>query len=248
MRAQPGMGDNRTGMQAAPDGLAAQMMEVTTLTHPPHGGPESLSLARAEYQQDLEDGSDGTLGSIPVPRTAKGAVKAGVKALTGKKAHVLLDKLGERLAFERTGTRLYDAFIDKCTAVSDNGVVDMAQLRDFRDEEARHFALVEQCIVQLGGDPTAQTPCADLAAVESTGLMQAVTDPRTTVVQSLHAMLVAELADNAAWEDLVTLAEKLGETDMAAQFREADTREREHLESVRRWHQTATLAQAQVGA
>lgn len=248
MRAQPGMGDNRTGMQAAPDELAAQMMEVTALTHPPQGGPESLSLARAEYQPDGQDGSDGTLGSIPLPRTAKGVVKAGVKALTGKKAHVLLDKLGERLAFERSGTRLYDAFIDKCAAAPDNGIVDVAQLRHFRDEEAHHFALVEQCIVHLGGDPTAQTPCADLAAVESTGLMQAVTDPRTPVVQSLHAMLVAELADNAAWEDLVTLAEKLGETDMAVQLRAADMREREHLDCLRGWHQTATLAQAQVGA
>lgn len=248
MRAQPSMGDNRTGMQAAPDQLAAAMMEVTSLTHPSKGGPEALSQARGEYQQGMHDGVDGTLGSIPVPRTAKGVVKAGAKALTGKKAHVLLDKLGERLAFERSGTRLYEAFIGKCAIAPDDGIVDMAQLRHFRDEEASHFAMLEQCIVQLGGDPTAQTPCADLAAVESTGLMQAVTDPRTTVVQALHAMLVAELADNAAWEDLVTLAEKLGETDMAEQFREADTREGEHLECLRRWHQMATLAQAQVGA
>jgi rubrerythrin len=245
MQAKPSMGMNRTGMQAAPDERVEEMLEVTELTRPPKGKADALIALRGEY---LQDGEADVLGSIPPPRTVKGAAKAGMKALTGKKAHVLLDKLGGRLAFERSGTRLYEALIGKCETAAGNGLVDLARLRHFRDEEAKHFALVKACIEQLGGDATAQTPCADLEGIEGSGLMQAVTDPRTTVAQSLHAILVAELADNAAWEELVTLAEKMGEAEMAAKFRDAAQREQEHLTTVREWHAQGTLAQMQVGA
>lgn len=245
MRSKPTMGANRTGMQAAPVELAQEMLEVTALTKPPRGDGQSIAAMRGTY---LRDGEVQPLGSIPPPRTIKGAAKAGVKALTGKKAHVLLDKLGERLAFERAGTRLYEALIGKCEVAPQDGVVELDELRHFRDEEAQHFALVKSCVEQLGGDPSAQTPCADLVGVEGSGLMQAITDPRSTVAQSLHAILVAELTDNAAWEELITLAEKMGEDEMAAQFRAAGEREQEHLATIRGWHERSALAQMHVGA
>ena len=53
---------------------------------------------------------------MPVPGNLKGAAKAAVKALKGEKAAVFLDKLGERLAFERTGVRLYEAVLAKVPA------------------------------------------------------------------------------------------------------------------------------------
>ena len=67
---------------------------------------------------------------------------------------------------------------------------------------------------RLGGDPTAQTPCADVTAVASAGLLQAVRDPRTSVTQSLQALLTAELVDNASWELLYTLAREHGFEDV----------------------------------
>ena len=60
-----------------------------------------------------------------------------------------------------------------------------------------YFQLVCEAIEQLGGDPTAMTPCADLVGVQSMGLWQSVSDPRTTLAQCLNTMLVAELADHA---------------------------------------------------
>ncbi|HYD56620.1 MAG TPA: ferritin-like domain-containing protein, partial [Burkholderiales bacterium] len=159
------------------------------------------------------------------------------------------DKLGERLAFERGGTRLYDALIGKCALPQEGPeVVSLEKLRHFREDEAQHFALVRDCIVQLGGDPTAQTPCANLAGIEAMGLMQVVTDPKTTVVQSLHAILVAELADNAAWEELVMLAREMGQEEMAARFEEAAGHEREHLDHIKAWHLEATLQEANARA
>ncbi|HSJ97115.1 MAG TPA: ferritin-like domain-containing protein, partial [Myxococcota bacterium] len=183
------------------------------------------------------------VGSVPPPATLKGAAKAAAKTMTGKRPQTFLDQLGARLAFERTGTRLYEALITKCEAEGGN-TVPVDQLRRFCDEEAHHFALVKKCMEKLGADPTAQTPSADVGGVESMGLMQVITDPKTTVAQSLHAILVAELADNAAWDELITLAQKMGQDDMVKEFTQAQQAEREHLSAVREWHEQLTLAEA----
>ena len=39
------------------------------------------------------------------------------------------------------------------------------RLQSFREQEAQHFELVASALVDLGGDPTAQTPCADLVGI-----------------------------------------------------------------------------------
>lgn len=236
------LGMNRTGMQMSPVD-SKKMLEVTGMTRPSsEGNGEAMAEVRRQYARNAEP-----VGTVPAPSTLKGAAKSGVQALTGKRAHVLIDKLGERLAFERSGTRLYEAVMAKCQAAQDGvKVPDVAQLQHFCEEEARHFQLVAECLESLGADPTAQTPCADVTGVESTGLMQVATDPQTTVNQSLHAVLIAELADNAGWEELIVLAREMGQDDMAQRFEHALEEEREHLQHVRRWHEEATLAEARM--
>jgi rubrerythrin len=115
------------------------------------------------------------------------------------------------------------------------------ELQHIRDEEAMHFALVGAAIQSLGGDPTEQTPCADVAGVEGMGLLQVLTDPKTTIAQALHAILVAELTDNAAWEELIELTAEAGNDDLVARFNKASKQEMEHLEKVGGWYKAATL-------
>lgn len=217
------MGMNRSGIAAAPE-AAEKMMENLKLTKPPRGDEKGLARMRAEYAAQAEP-----LGTMPEPK------ESGVGA-------VLMDKLGERLAFERAGVRLYDALIAKCTGHKDSKVP-MKELQKHRDEEQMHFALVGAAIQSLGGDPTAQTPCADVTGVEGAGLMQVLNDPKTTVAQALHAMLVAELTDNVAWEDLIELTEEAGNADLVKRFRQALENEQQHLAEVRKWHKEATLAE-----
>jgi ABC-type phosphate/phosphonate transport system substrate-binding protein len=69
--------------------------------------------------------------------------------------------------------------------------------------------------VKLGGDATVQTPSADVAGVISHGVSQIMSDPRTTVAQSLQAVLTAELADNDGWQMLQDLTEQLGHAELA---------------------------------
>src|SRR5690606_16350653 len=154
--------------------------------------------------------------------TLKGMFKAGLEALSGHRQQALLDKLAERLAFERGGTRLYDAVLAKLDAADDDqlGPVDVAVAKPFRQEDAAHAALVREVIEDLGGDPTCMTPGANLVGVQTFGLLQSVTDPRTSVAQCLQSLLAAELIDTAAWELLVDLASGLGHDQLVRRFRE----------------------------
>jgi rubrerythrin len=124
-------------------------------------------------------------------------------------------------------------------------VVDLGTLLEIR-KEARHFELLRQTLTSMGADPTAQTPCADVTAVESMGLVQVITDPRTTVAQSIHAILIAELSDNAAWELLMALARDTGNEQLATDFTEALRAEERHLAQVRSWMEALTLSDAKV--
>ena len=218
------VGMNHSGMLVAEDG-GKKMLENIELTKPSRGDQRDLAKIRLEYAKASDP-----VGSFPEPR------QSGVAA-------VLMDKLGERLAFERSGTRLYDALMLKCSADKSAGIP-AKDLQHIRDEEAEHFALVGAAIQSLGGDPTAQTPCADVAGVEGMGLMQVLNDPKTTVAQALHAVLVAEMTDNAAWEELIELTEDAGNDDLVARFTKARDSEIEHLEKVQAWYKAATLAGA----
>jgi ferritin-like protein len=110
-----------------------------------------------------------------------------------------------------------------------------------RDEEHTHFALLGAAIQSLGGDPTAQTPSADVTGVEGMGLMQVLTDPKTTVAQALHAILVAEMTDNAGWEELMELTAQTGNDELLERFGKAHDEEIEHLEKVRAWYKEESL-------
>lgn len=227
-------GLNRTGIHMSPQDSRAMQSFEGTQPDVRFDDPAMADL-RSEYilRADL-------LGSVPLPVTAKGKTssKVGAAMLDGDSPHMLLDKLGERLAFERTGTRLYDALITKCEATLDGAIsMDIVQLQEIRDDEARHFLLLAEAIESLGGDATAQTPGADLVGVESMGLVQVLTDPRTTIAQSLHAILTAELADSAGWETLILLADEQKLPDMVNSFSMALDEERGHLMMVQCWYE-----------
>ncbi len=236
-------GWNRTGTVTAPL-MARELTEGAAAAEPSsEGGPEAIALRRADY---IREGFP--LGSLPPPPISLEGVIEGAAQLVGTTTGVatLADKLSERLAFERSGTRLYDALIGKCEALGEaEPGPTLAQLREIREDERRHFLLVNRAITTLGGDPTAQSPCADTVMVSSLGLIQVLTDPRTNVAQCLQAILTAELTDNAGWELLITLAGEVGHEELVEEFRVALASEASHLTRVRGWLEAQVLAQAQ---
>jgi hypothetical protein len=235
------IGTNRTGIAASPVD-AKKLVEGAERASTSDGGPERLAAFRAELSADAPP-----QGTMPPPASLKGAAKTVAKALQGEKANVLLDKLGERLAFERSGVRLYDAVLAKIPASrTSEGELDVSDLVHIREEEHQHMLAVEKAIRQLGADPTAMTPCANFAGVQGMGLFQSVTDPRATLTQCLGTLLAAELIDNDGWKVLIALAEAMGQTDMAERFTQCLAEEDEHLSNVRRW--IAERLEVQAGA
>lgn len=222
------MGRNRTGMATAPRQAGRQKANEGK-------SPDTAGEALARLRSEIALESD-TVGTVPPPASMKGAAKNAIEIGLGRDPNGFLDKLGERLAFERTGTRLYDALIAKYAAGdSPVGSADAAALQTFRDQERRHFDLLWESLVNLGADPTCETPAADMAGVKAKGLIAAIADPRATFCQALEAMLVAELADNEGWRMLIDLADGMGQNGMVERFQAAMADEDVHLETIRRW-------------
>jgi rubrerythrin len=254
METRTRLGHNRTGVQMSPVDTTQMLNgadEIADAIEPTEVGADLLTadlrgdLADAQLRESYASEAEDGLGSVPLPATLTGVAKSGVDMLTGKRPQVLMDKLGERLAFERGGVRLYEALLVKCRAM-DTGLGDgeIAMLQRFREQEAQHFELVAQALDDLGGDPTAQTPCADLVGIESMGLVQAMNDPRTSFLQSLHVMLDAELIDNASWDLLIRLARSAGHESVAERFEIAMQQESNHLRTLTDLVGRLTLADA----
>jgi rubrerythrin len=229
---------NRTGIMTNPE-LSIEMIEGAKQTKPSsQGDATELASVRTEYIEEAVP-----IGSPPVMVEVS---ENGENVGQFDGLAVLLDKLGERLAFERQGTRLYEAFLQKCESLTleDASGPSAEELRHICQEELEHFHLLQNAITALGGDATVQTPSADVAGVLSHGVLQVVSDPRTTIPQTLQAMLTAELVDNDGWQMLQDLAAELGQDDLEEQCRKAFEEEQEHLEKVREWLTSMTMDEA----
>lgn len=231
MATQVEMGLNRTGIATSPK-LTEEMIEGTGEFLPDTGGDEAvIGLVRGDYARSSE-----SLGSVPPPVDLKGVATTALRGMRGLRPTQFLDKLGERLAFERTGVRLYEGLISKHDALgSFEGGPSRDDLLEIMRDEYEHFKLLAESVAKLGGDPTVVTPSADLHATMTKGVLEVMVDPRTTLPQCLEAALIAELADGEAWDTLVTLAKQNGEAELAQLFEQASIEEDEHLESVRSW-------------
>ena len=239
MKTIMGMGKNKTGIGTSPKDAKASVESAVEGVPVADWDGSGIAAIRGDYVRAAEP-----VGSVPPPTTVKGAAKSAGQMLAGRKPVVLLDKLSERLAFERTGTRLYEALLAKIDAAGPPPGVSVDDLRRFHDEEHAHMEIVARAIERLGGDPTVQSPSADVDGVLSMGLLQVITDPRTSVLHSLHAIHVAELADNDGWELLIELAEGMGQDESVREFKVALREEQEHLASLRRWMSDGVSAEA----
>ncbi|MCW5657289.1 MAG: ferritin-like domain-containing protein [Burkholderiaceae bacterium] len=243
------LGHNLTGAALSPMAVRSMNDAADMLT--PF---MDIDTSGMEAQKMAFIGEAEAVGSVPLPTSIKGVAKAGVAVFKGGHPTIFLDKLGERLAYERTGIRLYEALIVKYRAAqqADADVLPPAgslltddaglateepgeTLERIRADEFEHFTMLTEAMAAMGGDPTAQTPCADVTAVASSGFMQVLNDPRTTLAQCLNAMLAVELADNAGWEMLASLADEAGQNELAGRFLAALGQEQEHLAIIRAW-------------
>ncbi len=240
------MGKNRTGIDMSPMHSERMISGAEELTVDSDERVPSIAALQRQYIEEADP-----VGSVPVPGTLRGALKTAGKKATGKNPEVLLNKLGQRLAFERSGVRLYESVITKCEVAEEEdmaGPVTVDELQHIRDEELEHFRLLSDCVESLGADPTAVTPDADVVGVSAMGIQHVLNDPRTTLPQCLEMLLQLELVDNASWELLTRLADEMGLKDVSEQFQRALEQEKEHLMTVRSWCEEMALGAVSKGA
>ncbi len=136
----------------------------------------------------------------------------------------VIERLTERRAFERSSVELYNAVIPKVQASGDSQLQNLlAQLQNYRDHEREHEAWLAEQLRALGADARAITNSADL-----------VTREPTSILDDFHALLTAELADNAGWDLLVELADEAGDRAARRAFKRRLHEEEEHLIFIRR--------------
>jgi bacterioferritin (cytochrome b1) len=225
------LGRNRTGIATSPQATDSMIEGNAEFAPGAPGDERRISDVRELFAREAEP-----LGSVPPPLTVKGLATTTLNALKGARPTQFVDKLGERLGFERTGVRLYQAIISKyLTHGAFEGGPSLEELEEIMREEHEHMTLLTDVIVKLGADPTTLTPSADLHATMTKGVLEVAVDPRTTLAQCLEAALLAELADNDCWEALIGMAREAGDESVVESFEEALAEEADHLESVRAW-------------
>jgi bacterioferritin (cytochrome b1) len=181
----------------------------------------SIAHAHAVPRSEICGACDAKPGAMTIPLVAKNAAQ-------------VLDVLAARLTFERTGVKLYDSVIQKIERSGESRYHALvATLRKHRNEEKEHEEWLEQVIRALGGHPEETTTLAMLETEESQGIQSVILDGHTRVIEVLHALLTAELADNAGWDLLVELADDTGDRLAKAEFGKRMHEEARHLAFLR---------------
>ncbi len=221
------IGLNRTGVGTSPLDIKT-MLEATKCPSSEGQSFTQMLAFRKNYFKASEE-----IGTIPPPTTLKGLAKVIVHKLTGDHPEVFINKMGERIAFERSGIRLYDLLINKCQSQAGMKTSMRKKFEEIRANEVNHFELLVHTAKDVGIDPTVLTPDADISGIISLGLLNVVADPRITFLQSLEAILLAELADNDAWHILIQLANTQGMDEIVEEFENAKWEEDQHLYDIR---------------
>lgn len=220
MRIQPSLrtGHNRTGLAVAPERRG--MLDVPReLTPTSRGSADQIASVRIRYSR--EGGPPGTMPREPHVH---------------KELLAFVDLLGARMAFERCGVRLYDALIAKHDAFGGfAGGPERGDLHEIREQELAHMRMLDSIITDVGADSTVMTPCANREIVMSRGIGDILVDPRTSLLDGLEAIIVAELADHEEWIGLVDIARDMNRDDLVRSFTNAQRTEDEHLTKVRAW-------------
>jgi bacterioferritin (cytochrome b1) len=147
----------------------------------------------------------------------------------------VLDLLTARLNFERIGVKLYDRVISRIGASGDANMMRMVdQLRKHRNEEKEHEEWLEEQIRFFGGDAHGESEMSRLEEIESQGIEKIILDGDPQLSHAMHALLMAELADNAGWEMLMKLASEGNDGEAKREFRKRLYEEVDHLAFIRK--------------
>jgi hypothetical protein len=106
-------------------------------------------------------------------------------------------------------------------------------MQGYRDEEAEHQTWLEEQIQALGGDVNGESEMSRLVAEEARGIEQIILREDVALQHLFHALMAAELVDNAGWDLLTALAEEADDDDALDCFALRQAEEEDHLDYLR---------------
>lgn len=180
---------------------------------------------------------------IPIVATLTAPMSSKAVAPNAAAPRPLLRQIRARLAFERTSTRLYEAFLAKLDVPANtmaatprtwHCAIDRETLMRFRNEEAAHFELLCEALESMGADPLAELDAAG-ADARATADPDMLSSGRLDTGQALAVLLDAEQADEAGWRRLVATAHDAGMDELALRFKQAHGEELVHVRQLRAW-------------
>ncbi len=153
-----------------------------------------------------------------------------MEKLAQKNREKVIDLLCERLAFERSGVKLYDKILTEMKASQNPQITKMLEpMQEHRDQEKEHEEWLEAQIRSLGADDKKPTEMSRLVTKESQGIEEVVLKGTGQIAHLFHALLAAELVDNAGWDLLVQLADEADDSKARREFKKRLHEEEEHL-------------------
>ena len=164
-------------------------------------------------------------------------VGAGL-ALTADELGAFLLKVGERLYFEKTILKGYDALISKCELFSADllpAELDIIDLVEIRSQKHRFVKLLASTLEGLGGEGLSERPPSGSLLLAITGVCRAIEDVTAGIEQSLECLLIAELADDEGWDLLICDCDDLGLAGLSASLDSVQEISESHTEMVREW-------------
>jgi rubrerythrin len=158
--------------------------------------------------------------------------------IEGMNSVFVADLLSAMLTHERCGTHLYRSVAGRA-----HNPMLKQRYESFGEETARHVDILEQLVLQSGGNPNYVSSMAravegmDSKLLESTYALTGSIDLVTAEMAMLDAVFLAESVDHANWQTLSKLVGTLPEGEMRDAFgaavAEVEEQEDEHLEWAR---------------
>ncbi|MFB1483873.1 hypothetical protein [Corallococcus sp. RDP092CA] len=223
------------GLKHSAEQLTVEELEQLAREEPRHDTARRPSGSAVRFLRSQLARIAGQLGGLNLP-DFKEVVGSVLQVVDGATSLLFVAQLRERLAFERTSSRLYAGLLVKTQALgSYPGGPTAERLVELHNQELDHLNLVRECIYRYGADAPQVAGLGDGADPRPHGLLRAVDDPCATLPDALRAVLIAEILNNAGWAMLMDLAEELGPSDLVGAFREVLREETLHLEEVTTW-------------
>lgn len=156
------------------------------------------------------------------------------EAMVRNDSRLFIAKLEEAVLSESICVQLYDMLLERAMHHDGYRAELVATFRQIRDEELAHVWTLIEALERVG--VRARTALAEHPrnwGIAAQRVAQVLAQPHNSMSQCLHAMLIYELGEQAAWETLVTLMAASGDDTWLRRFQAVLQDEQRHANTIK---------------